>query len=406
MDRETHFNRYDAHIFQSLYQDLEHSQDALSEYACRDKEALRRRPESFHVARPNFVKDTERILNCRFFNRYADKTQVFSLYQNDDITRRIQHVQIVSRIARTIGRMLRLNQDLIEAIALGHDIGHTPFGHAGERFLSAIVKRRTGLLFTHSVQSVRILDRLLPLNLSLQTLDGILCHNGASVKGIYTPDAFGGSAEEAFAAFEDKCARVSSLGSSALLKSSTLEGAVVRIADILAYLGKDRQDAQLLGIDIPEPFEENALLGLTNSEFIFNIVENLVTNSYGKPYICLEEEYADAIAQEKQTNYEKIYARQDREPYPQLCEMFESVYERCVQDLQSGNTDTPIWRHHVTKVGFDDERAAAYLSDGVDRVCADYIASMTDDYFMDLYGYLFPNSKRLQYRSYFSSVEA
>ena len=108
------------------------------------------------------------------YNRYADKTQVFSLYRNDDISRRSSHVQLVSRIARNIGGLLGLNTDLIEAISLGHDIGHTPFGHAGEHKLNELYNGNTGRYFNHNVHSVRVLDQIFNLNLSMETLDGIL----------------------------------------------------------------------------------------------------------------------------------------------------------------------------------------------------------------------------------------
>ena len=128
--------------------------------------------------RPAFVRDVEKIMHSPYYNRYADKTQVFSFYKNDDISHRALHVQLVSRIARNIGRMLGLDLDLIEAVALGHDIGHTPFGHAGEKFLNESYHANTGRYFNHNVHSVRVLDKIFNLNISLQTLDGILCHNG------------------------------------------------------------------------------------------------------------------------------------------------------------------------------------------------------------------------------------
>ena len=134
-------------------------------------------------------------MNCPYYNRYADKTQVFSFYRNDDITRRGQHVQYVSRIARTIGAALHLNGDLIEAIALGHDIGHTPFGHAGERFLSELYHARTGRYFSHNIHSVRVLDILFPLNISLQTLSGIASHDGELELSEYKPKPLSGFRE-------------------------------------------------------------------------------------------------------------------------------------------------------------------------------------------------------------------
>ena len=155
-----------------------------------DAAALRRRPEDGDTAdllRSPFVRDVDRILHCPFYNRYADKTQVIALCKNDDITRRGQHVQLVSRTARTIGAALGLNLDLCEAIALGHDIGHTPFGHAGESYLDALYFANTGRHFSHNVHSVRVLDEIFPYNLTLQTLSGIAGHDGEEEKNEYRP---------------------------------------------------------------------------------------------------------------------------------------------------------------------------------------------------------------------------
>ncbi|MBR6803937.1 MAG: HD domain-containing protein, partial [Paludibacteraceae bacterium] len=144
----------------------EHKQNP---YKASDDDAVRRNPDrdKSTLLRPAYARDIDKILHLPLYNRYNDKTQVFSLYNNDDITRRGLHVQLVSRIARNIGRLLDLNLDLIEAIALGHDIGHTPFGHAGERYLSELLQSETGLFFNHNVHSARVLDVLYKRNISL-----------------------------------------------------------------------------------------------------------------------------------------------------------------------------------------------------------------------------------------------
>ena len=153
-------------------------------YATRRKD----NPHDYaNVWRGAFIRDVDKILNCPYYNRYTDKTQVFSLYKNDDITHRSLHVQLVSRIARTLGKTLGLNVDLIEAIALGHDIGHTPFGHAGERALDNLYAQHTGRRFHHNIHSARVLDTLFPLNITLQTLDGIIAHNGELELDEYRP---------------------------------------------------------------------------------------------------------------------------------------------------------------------------------------------------------------------------
>lgn len=147
------------------------------------------RRDKANVIRTAFGRDIDKIMHCPYYNRYADKTQVFSFYKNDDITRRGLHVQLVSRIARTIGKALNLNLDLIEAIALGHDIGHTPFGHAGETFLDELLVKHTGRHFSHNIHSVRVLDAIYPYNISLQTLNGIAAHDGEMELSEYHPKA-------------------------------------------------------------------------------------------------------------------------------------------------------------------------------------------------------------------------
>ena len=174
-----------------------------------------------------------------YYNRDADKTQVFSFYKNDDSSRRSQHVQFVSRIARNIGNVLGLNLDLIEAISLGHDIGHTPFGHAGERILNRIYHESTGRYFNHNIHSARVLDKIFPLNLSLQTLDGIICHNGEIELSKYMPQSY-----TSFQVFDQRMERsYCEEGMIKKLVPATLAACVMRVSDTLAYLGTDRQTA-------------------------------------------------------------------------------------------------------------------------------------------------------------------
>ena len=234
-------------IYESLSADIAEQMKTygktLSPFATKDEEGLRRNDnphDKGNVWRTAFIRDTDKILHCPFYNRYADKTQVFSLRKNDDISRRALHVQIVSRIARTIGGALGLNTDLIEAISLGHDLGHTPFGHTGERFLDEIYREKTGKRFFHNIHSVRVVDEIFPLNLTLQTLNGIAAHNGELELSHYTPAPM-----ENFADFDTKIeACYHSDEAMKKFAPSTLEGCVMRVSDIIAYLGKDRQDAQ------------------------------------------------------------------------------------------------------------------------------------------------------------------
>jgi len=160
----------------------EREQEHLCSLAALSRTGIRRRQKDQTGHRQAFALDADRILHSRSYTRYIDKTQVFYMVSNDHITHRVLHVQLVSKIARTIGRFLRLNEDLIEAIALGHDIGHPPFGHDGEKELARLCQEHGLPPFQHNVQSIQFLERLerkgRGWDLTLQTLDGILCHDG------------------------------------------------------------------------------------------------------------------------------------------------------------------------------------------------------------------------------------
>ena len=174
-------------LFEDIRWAMLERESLLSENACKSNESIRLKQESKDL-RPEFFRDIDRIIHSQGYTRYIDKTQVFSFIENDNITHRVLHVQLVSKVARTIGRALRLNEDLIEAIALGHDIGHTPFGHAGEAFLNNICIDEDLGFFCHNAQSVRILKDIEKLNISIQVLDGILAHNGEMLLNKYEPN--------------------------------------------------------------------------------------------------------------------------------------------------------------------------------------------------------------------------
>ena len=366
-------------------------EDALRRDMSRDKATVIRSP---------FIRDIDKIMHCPYYNRYADKTQVFSFYKNDDITRRGLHVQLVSRIARTIGKALGLNLELIEAISLGHDIGHTPFGHAGESFLDRLYFEHTGRRFSHNIHSVRVLDRIYPYNITLQTLSGIAAHDGEMELSEYHPKQLTDFADfdrQIEACYLDK-ANVKKL------VPSTLEGCVMRISDIIAYLGKDRQDAERAHIASGKDFAEG-VIGTYNAEMINNLIVNIVENSYGKPYIKMDEEHFAALKKAKADNYELIYKNSavEDELHRTVEPMMAEMYERLLADLIKGNTASPIFTHHVDYVSRAYyKREQAYLDNEPNDIVVDYIASMTDDYFIDLYGKLFPKSDRkIEYKGYF-----
>lgn len=378
---------------------------SLSPAYCDDARALRRdsRRDPASLWRPAFVRDTEKILHSPYYNRYADKTQVFSFYRNDDITRRALHVQLVSRIARSIGAVLGLNLDLIEAIALGHDMGHTPFGHAGERYLSELLFSQTGQFFTHNAHSVRVLDTVFARNLTVQTLDGILCHNGELECEQYRP-----APPHDFAVLErqmESCLRQADGG--ARLTPMTLEGCVVRICDIIAYLGKDRQDAQRAHLPEPPRAFSGGALGTENAEIINNMTVSILENSYGRDYIGMDAEVYAALRTAKKENYAYIYKTESIVAmYDEVIRpMFAQLYARLLGDLRKGDRSAVIFRHHVDFVERNRRAYTAaqpYLNEEPNRIVTDYLASMTDDYFLDLYAHLFPDSKlHVEYVSYF-----
>lgn len=394
-------------LSEELSKKIEHEKNTrtYADLAFADDMVIRRQSNKnpASVWRPNFAKDIDRIMYSPYYNRYTDKTQVFSLMKNDDITRRSLHVQLVSRIARTIGRALNLNLDLIEAIALGHDIGHTPFAHAGEVYLNELYNQNTGRFFNHNIHSVRVLDQIFPLNLALQTLVGIAGHNGEIELSEYQPVPM--PTFEDFDRELEKCYTVR--GYANKIQPSTLEGNVVRISDIIAYLGKDRQDAARIQMLEKSAFV-NTDIGSINSEIINNLVVNIIENSYGQPYIKLDKKHFDALQSSKRENYEMIYesesgrAKLDQTVRP----MMREIYGQLLEDLKQNNRHSPIFTHHIDYVNQTHyPRQIPYEKTEPNQMIVDYIASMTDDYFIDLYHYLFPNSGyEVAYRGYFDET--
>lgn len=362
-------------------------------YRTSDEDAVRReeRPaDRSSIWRPAFVRDVEKILHMPAYNRYAGKTQVFSFRSNDDLSRRGLHVQLVARIARDIGYALGLNCDLIEAIGLGHDLGHTPFGHAGERCLNDVFHGRTGRWFFHNVHSVRVLDKLYGRNISLQTLDGALCHNGE-----YEQRVFELSGLSSFGEFDRVVDECVSGGGAVIghLRPMTLEGCVVRISDIIAYVGRDRQDAIEAGLLTGDAFEDG-LGGAYNSWILTHASADIIEHSYGKDRIEMSEELFAEIRRAKAENYAKIYRSSgiEGERAEVLAHAFELMYERCLDDLHKRDESSFIFRHHITRI---EEQLAHYgrtydWQSDPEQTVVDYIASMTDGYFAELASKFFP----------------
>ena len=361
-----------------LRKNMERHMIGLSPYACLDSEARRFRDEMEDLRSP-FFRDIDRIIYTYAFVRYSDKTQVYSLKNNDHITKRMLHVQYVSKIARTIGRALGLNEDLIEAAGLGHDLGHVPFGHFGESVLNQISAENGEGYFHHNVESVRILMNLEHggegCNLTLQVLDAILCHNGEFVMGEYhpkkkTPQEFLAEYERTY---QDKNAVKS-------LVPMTLEGCVVRISDIIAYLGRDIEDACMLGLfekkDIPKEILE--VLGYRNREIVNTIILDIIENSLGKPYIKLSEPVFKAIVALKKFNYQNIYDKSlSSAEKKEITTMFQVLFKHYLNDITLENKDSRIYTNFLNY-----KKEIKLKNTTPKRMVLDFIAGMTDDYFL------------------------
>jgi dGTPase len=355
--------------------------EMLSPLAVRNADGVRRmsdeRMESDY--RQAFSVDVDRILHSLAYARYIDKTQVFYLVKNDHITHRVLHVQLVSKIARTIGRFLSLNEDLIEAIALGHDIGHTPFGHDGERFLSEICRNHGIGYFHHNLQSVHFLEKVERKgegwNLCLQTLDGILTHDGEIHSEKLLPVT-----DKTFAEMDREIAAKKNDPKTALLPM-TLEGCLVRMADTVSYIGRDIEDAIRLKLihrsDLPR--ESVSLLGDTNGTIVFNLVTDIICNSRGKPYIAFSPEVSEAVKQLKSFNLEHIYMNSRIKKHThRIKKLFEKLFETYLEDMQNQQESSVIFKKFLKdmKPNYSQCHQPA-------EIVRDFISGMTDRYFLD-----------------------
>ncbi|MBQ7774326.1 MAG: deoxyguanosinetriphosphate triphosphohydrolase [Lachnospiraceae bacterium] len=302
----------------------------LSPYATHSKESKGRlHPEEQCDIRTVFQRDRDRIIHCKSFRRLKDKTQVFLTPEGDHYRTRLTHTLEVSQNARTIARALRMNEELVEAIALGHDLGHTPFGHAGERALNRVCP----LGFEHSEQSVRTVDRLEKngrgLNLTYEVRDGILNHQ--------------------------------TIG-----KPHTLEGKIVRLSDKIAYIHHDMDDAIRGGIlkesDVPK--EIGDVIGYTTNERLNHFIHDIVSTSFGKDDIQMSEPVAEAM-----TKLRKF--------------MFERVYQNPVAKSEEGKAEVlmeTLYQHYMKHIDDLPEEFLTLLSEGEprERVVCDYVGAMTD----------------------------
>ena len=289
---------------------------------------------------------------------------------------------MVSKIDRTIGRALSLNEDLIEAAALGHDLGHPPFGHTGEAILNKISLELGLGYFNHNIQSVRTLLKIenqgKGSNLCLQTLDAIMCHNGEIELAEYYPvskdiETF---LQEYNLSYQDN-------NIIKKLRPMTLEGCIVRVSDIIAYIGRDIEDAIRLGIitkdDIPQNIKN--ILGDNNRDIINTIILDIITNSYQKPYIKISSNIFTAIKELKKFNYENIYYKANTsEDITQYEMMFRKLIEVYCYQLQNNKEEETIYQSYLNHMSKEYRQNNSNY-----RIIIDYIAGMTDDYFKKQY---------------------
>ena len=369
-------------MFDEIKNNMLKKENNLSKYATLSGEAIRFKEASDDI-RPAYFRDVDRIIYSLSYTRYIDKTQVFSNNDNDNISKRMTHVQMVSKIARTIGRALNLNEDLIEAAGLAHDLGHVPFGHIGEAILSKISQENNEGYFNHNVQSARTLMYIenngLGSNITLQVLDAVMCHNGEFLQNKYEPNK--NKTKEDF--LNDYNNSYIDKNVNKKMIPMTLEGCVVRISDIIGYIGRDIEDAIRLGIinkdDVPRSITD--VLGISNREIINTIVLDIIEKSYDKPYISMSEKVYKAIFELKEFNYKNIYAKANTKEQIEEYEMkFRFLFNKYLEHIEKNKKQEKIFKV------FLDDMDISYLENNSDkRKVIDYIAGMTDDYFLNEY---------------------
>lgn len=362
----------------------------LSPYATKNSQCIKvkkviKKDKEFDIRWP-FEEDIDRVLYSKSYSRYVDKTQALSFFSNVHITKRSLHVQWVSRIARQIGRGLNLNLDLIEAIALGHDLGHAPYGHVGEKAINECLIKHGFGYFTHNANSVRNLlfieRRGIGYNVSLQVLDGILCHNGEILSRKYYPQY--DKTEEQFWHEYHGCWHEDNY--SLKISPMTLEGCVVRISDVISYVGKDIEDAVKVGIikkdDLPKEVVE--VLGSDNKSMINRLIGDLVIHSYKKPYLEFSHEVYQALTIlfdfiSQKIHHHPTLLRENEKLTRMVEELYDAFYEDLIDDKHK---DSGIDKY-VNKM-IDEYRLTPK-----ELIVSDYLSSMTDNYVLKTYMHRF-----------------
>lgn len=326
-------------------------------------------PEDDH--RMPYKRDVDRILHSKAYSRYVDKTQVIYLVDNDHITHRSLHVQLVSSFARGIAEILRLNLDLVEAIALGHDVGHAPFGHEGEGYLSALSVEYDNGPFCHPLQSCRLFSEIEPLNLGLAVYDGFLCHDGGMTAPVLIPHVDKTKNDYL------KERKQKKNQPDCTLMPMTLEGCLVKLCDTMSYIGRDIEDAINLRIiqrsDVPKTF-----LGNTNREILGVLAADIIQNSYDKESIAISEEAYDALRILRRFNFQHIYIHPKlKVESSKIRYSYRILFEWLLQDLKDQKEQSYLWKQFLHK------RHQNYLSQtSAVQMVIDYIAGMTDNFFV------------------------
>lgn len=354
-------------------------ENILSKYACKSENGILLREDKGDI-RPIFFRDIDRIIHSLGYTRYIDKTQVFSFAKNDHITHRVLHVQLVSKIARTIGRSLKLNEDLIEAIALGHDIGHSPFGHKGEKYLNDICIKENIGYFCHNAQSVRVLKSLEGLNISVQTLDGILAHNGEILINKYRYNTKKNQQD-----FEtDLYNTLHEEEYSKRIVPMTLEASVVRLSDIIAYIGRDIEDSIKIGIikrkELPKSI--TSILGDNNSKIVDTLIKDIIIHSFEKPYLIFSDKVFNSLMELKEWNYKNIYASKEANKYQNIVEkLFHALYYCYLNKADKFDFGKDNLSESEKSL-YDFIKQRGTHTD-IKRTIIDYIAGQTDQYFLN-----------------------
>lgn len=367
--------QYNSPIEREIFESYRKKTEEAEEKVLHPKAALSKHHSRYRGAEQDhrlpYKRDVDRIVHSKAYARYVDKTQVVYLLENDHVTHRSLHVQLVSNFARGIAEILHLNLDLVEAIALGHDVGHPPFGHEGEGYLSELSLEYGNGSFAHPLQSCRLFSEIEPLNLGLAVYDGFLCHDGGMEGTRFVP-RFGKTWDDHFA---DRLLKQSNPNQN--IMPGTLEGCLVKLCDTISYLGRDIEDAISIGL-LQRAQVPCTVLGSANREILSVLARDIIEMSYQQDYIALSEKAYDALKTLRRFNFEHIYMHPLLKVESQkVRKSYRLLLEHLLEDYQRNDQKSHLWKHflHNKPVAYTENSTA------IQKV-VDYIAGMTDSYFI------------------------